>query len=100
MKIKQPTTTSLVLEVLQQADDFMTIEMLKQRTGRNNLGDVRMALIGLHHYHAIDFVADNDGQVWWFATGDDKRSRKIHEIVPDIHRNQPCGVKRPRKLKP
>lgn len=99
MKIRQRTTTSLVLETLQTTDDFMTVDMLKRITGRNNLGDVRQALLGLHKYGAAGFIAERD-QVWWYATGEDKRIRQILEIVPDIKRNQPHGVKRPRKVKP
>jgi hypothetical protein len=94
-KIRQPTTTSLVLEALVAADDLMTIPMLQDATGRRNLGDVRSALYGLLHYHAVDFVISGE-VTWWFATpSTDTRMRVMREIAADIKRGpRPKDYKR------
>lgn len=95
-KITQPTTTSLVLEALRTTQEFMSLDMLRQVTGRFKPGDVRAALLGLRKYHAVDVVVEKDGTGWWFATGQDTRTKQIREIKPDIHRNRVKG-KYPRK---
>lgn len=92
-KIRQPTTTRLVLEQLCAApNDFMSLRMLMEATGRD-YGAVHAALFNLRNYGAVDVVVNADGTGWWFATGNDQRKRVAYEIVPEIHRKR-----KPRKL--
>jgi len=87
-KIRQPTTTSLVLEALRATQEFMSIDMLRRMTERYNVGDVQAALHHLRKYHAVDVVVEKDGTGWWFATGYDSRRYAQQAIVPDIHRQR------------
>lgn len=91
-RIKVPTCTTLVLEALRRADDFMTLAMIRESTGL----DTCHASASLHHlrkHKAIECM-ESDGQLWWYATPDtDDRSRSLDERTPE---NKP---RKPRKSK-
>ena len=79
---KRPTWTSLILEALTKADDFMTAQQLCVATGAN-INQVSAALHHLRKRHAVDCLA-SDNQLFWFATpeGDD-RERVVEERRPE-----------------
>lgn len=91
MKMKIPTTTSLVLETLRERDDFMTVTMLSQVTGRSR-HNINSALWMLKDYRAVGVEISN-GEGWWYArpVEDDARSKHYDERTPES---------KPRKLKP
>lgn len=81
---KEPTTTTLVTEVLRQADDFMSIEMIMIATGRNR-NNVNAACHHLRKHCVVDVVIAPNGVGWWFALppADDDRSRTVEERTPE-----------------
>jgi Fe2+ or Zn2+ uptake regulation protein len=91
-KIKTTTTTTLVLDALRRADDFLTAKQLCERTARST-GQVAAALHWLRKAHAIDSIASDD-TLYWYARPreDDTRSSVRDEITADV-------IKRPRKPK-
>ena len=94
MKLKQPTTTSLVLEALRGSGDFADYAMLVALTGRTK--DQLIATChDLRRYRAIDVVINPDGHAWWFAlpAEEDRRSKTISEIVVGITRKRPSRKK-------
>lgn len=86
------TTTTLVMDALRWADDFMTGAQLCEVTGRAS-NQVFAALNHLRKYNVVDSIA-SDGTLWWFATGDDSRSRVIDEKVPE---SKPRRPRKPRR---
>lgn len=83
IKIKQPTTTSLVLEALRaNPNEFFSLQMLASITGRKPT-DVSAALHHLRNHGAADVVVQQ-GHGWWFADARDTRQRVLAEIKPDI----------------
>lgn len=82
-RIRHPTYTSQVLEVLKAADDFMT---LPQIDAILRLGTRRVSA-ALHHlikHSAVD-VVEGIGALWWFATpDDDTRRRTVNETTEHV----------------
>lgn len=77
-RLRQTTTTTLVMDHLRRVDDFVTARQLQAATGRN-CNQVSAALHQLHVHRAVDCVA-SDRQLWWFATPDsDTRIRTVDE---------------------
>lgn len=77
MKLKQPTTTFLVENVLAKLDDFVHLHDLMILTGRN----VCQVSAALHHLK-LHKHADNVGQEWFLLQTDD-RCRIIEEQYPE-----------------
>lgn len=92
---KEPTTTSLVSEALKSADDFMSYQMLVDRTGRS-LNQVVAALHHLRKHHAVDVVVNPDGRGWWYALPDseDTRSRNVDMRAPESKPRKPRAKRR------
>lgn len=78
----KPTWTFLVAEELRKADDFLSTHDLCDRTG-GNVGQVTAAL---HHLkinaHVVDCI-EAEGALWWFLTGEDRRTTTVDERVPE-----------------
>jgi hypothetical protein len=76
---KKPTWTSLVLDVLVRADDFMSTAQVMAATGAN-IDQTTAALHHLSKCKAVESVVGGDGNLWWFATPDhDCRLRTVEE---------------------
>lgn len=85
MRIKQTTTTTLVMEALISADDLLSTSMLVERTRRSR-NQVSAACYWLWKARAIDVVVNPDGTPWWFALPaiEDRRVKTIEQIVVGI----------------
>ena len=88
---KQPTCTSLALEVLRASDDFMDRKALMLATGCSN-NQVDAATHHLRKRLAVDCVVEPNGVAWWYALPpeSDNRSRHVDERTPEV---------KPRKLR-
>jgi len=91
--LNEQATTSLVLEALRAADDFMDRKMLEKATGRKS-GPVAGALHSLHKYRVIDVVIDENGKGWWFALPPESDTRQ-HTV--EEHKPYPTGFHRKRR---
>lgn len=95
MKHKQPTWTTLSLELLVKRDDFLTTHQVAVMIGAT-YNQASAALFHLRKRHAIDIVIDK-GIGYWFATPDgDDRSFHCDERVPE---NKPRRPRRSTKRK-
>ncbi len=84
-KLKVPTATTLVLDALVRADDFLTAKQLQAVT-RLDVCHVSAALHHLRKYRAAACIEQPDA-LWWFATcEDDLRTRTVEERVPESRR--------------
>lgn len=80
---KKPTWTSLVLDALISADDFMSVPMLMAATSAN-FGQATAALHHLAKCKAAESVVGGDGKLWWFATPScDCRQYAVEERAPE-----------------
>lgn len=93
-RVKVTTTTTLVLEALHRADDFMTASQLQAVTGRA-ANQVFAALHHLRNHHAVQSI-ESDGALWWYHTEEDSRSRVIEEKAQEI---KPRKQRKPRAKK-
>lgn len=86
MKLKQTTATTLVLELL-RADErlFLSARQIREKLPQLNGNQISAALYSLKDYDAVDFVAENDETLFWFARPpeDDKRYRIVEERTPE-----------------
>lgn len=83
MKRKEPTWTSLVLELLEARDDFLTYEAIRAATGGSR-DQISAACIHLRRRRAIDCIVEPDGVAWWFATPEtDNRSTHVDFRAPE-----------------
>lgn len=83
-KLKETSTTTLVLETLRNPDsEFMTRQMLQTATGRGD-APVSGALCHLRAHRCVDVVVNPDGTGWWFALPPelDTRKRTVDEHAP------------------
>lgn len=64
-RLKQPTVTSLVEELLRQADTFMTQRQVEAALGLDHF-HASAALCHLRKYKVVDRL-ESGGEVWWFA---------------------------------
>lgn len=94
--MKQPTITTLVLEVLRAQDDFLSRDALMKFTGCN-ADQVSAATHHLRKRHAIDCVIEPDGRAWWYALPPENDNRLFHidERTPE---SKPRNRKRKTKL--
>ena len=80
---QKPTWTSLVLDALISADDFMSVPMLMAATSAN-FGQATAALHHLAKCKAAEAVVGGDGKLWWFATPScDCRQYTVEERAPE-----------------
>lgn len=89
-KIKQTTTTSLVLGALRATDDFLDYRALRAMTGRNT-NQISAACHELRNHRCVDVVVEPDGRGWWFAlpAEQDTRCRSIDERTPESKPRRP-----------
>ena len=84
---RAPTWTSKTVDALRRADDFLNMEQLLAATGAT--GDQMRA--ALHHLKvragAVDCL-EAEGHLWWFLTGEDRRSKTVDERVPEPKGNR------------
>lgn len=79
---KETTSTTLVTEALEKADDFMTAKGLQQATGRN-VNQVSAALHALRQYKVVEAI-NSEGQLFWYATPwSDTRTKVVYERSPE-----------------
>lgn len=103
-KAKRTTMTTLVMEELVRADDFLTQRQLQQRlnaTGAQGLSRISAALRWMLQCGAVDFEVAL-GEVWWFATPEnDRRLRRLEETADvQVKRKRKPGLKHPRSKVP
>jgi hypothetical protein len=93
--VKQPTWTTLALELLIGREDFMTTVQVAREIGAT-YNQACAALVHLRKRHAIDCVIERDGVAWWFATPDyDDRLLTHDERKPETKpRKRRSGLKR------
>lgn len=91
-RLKKTTNTTLVLEALIRADDFLTSKMLSDSIGITP-GSVNVAVHSLQSFKAVECVEGN-GKLWWFATPEnDTRTKHIHERTPESRPRRPKKTK-------
>ena len=89
---KPPTWTKVVLDCLRAADDFVPFSRLLECAGcTRNLLTATLHHLRLHK--TADSVVGGDGQLWWFATGDDDRERILDERTPEVKPRAPRRCK-------
>ena len=94
---KAPTITSIVELALREADDFMTVPAIMDRTGLS-INRVTASLVHLRNFGAIEFVSQPSPGgtapvTYWFATpGSDRRQKKLEERVREEE-----GTRSPRR---
>lgn len=88
-RFKAPTHTSLVLEALKNADDFMSYDMLIA-AGCGNKNQVAAACSHLRSRNAVWVEIDPTGKAWWAASPEtDNRSYKHDERTPEVKPRKP-----------
>jgi hypothetical protein len=92
-RTKKPTWTSLTVEAMRLADDFMSLEQLMVATGANG-NQMRATLHWLQKAKVVDNVVSAGG-LYWFLTGEDSRETTVDERTPE----EP-GTRRRRGRKP
>jgi hypothetical protein len=97
---RKPTWTHVILEAMKTLDDFMTAEQIGQLTGANN----SQVSATLHHFknNGVAECLESDGKLWWYLTGEDKRTKTVDERVPEEkgHRTRRKGYSRKPKPTP
>ena len=85
----EPTWTSLVLAALVRADDFMSMKQIAAAVSTADLRLVRITLLWLRGFHAVDSVV-SEGRPWWFATPEnDTRTKHLDLRVPEERKRAP-----------
>lgn len=82
----QPTWTFKVEKALKEADDFMSFEQLRAVTGATH-NQMTATLHHLKKSRVVDAL-EGDGRLWWFLTGEDKRTTKVEERTPEPKGNR------------
>ena len=93
----QPTWTSLTCKALQEADDFMSFDQLMERTGAS-YKQMSATLYHLKKERVVDAL-EGDGRLWWFLTGEDKRTYTQEQRTPEPKGNRTRGSKKTTKPK-
>ena len=79
----KPTWTSLVLDALVAADDFLSMQQINVLTGAKG-GQASAALHHMLLHKVVDCVQGSDGKLWWFATPQNDDRLKVLELrVPE-----------------
>jgi hypothetical protein len=91
---RRPTWTSLTVEALRVADDFLNMQQLMAAIGANG-NQMRATLHHLKRTRVVDAM-ESDGVLWFYLTGEDKRSMTVQQRVPEPKGNRT----RVGKLKP
>lgn len=105
---KRTPTPQLVMAVLREADDYLTMAMIAERMHVDLRADrglwyrrISAALYSLLQYHAVDYV-EGDAALWWFALPpeEDRRLFRYTAITADITRARRPGHAHPRNRVP
>ena len=89
----KPTWTYLVEQALKEADDFMSLAQLVEKTGAA-YNQATAALSHLRKRRAVDSL-ESGGALWWFATPNtDNRSKTVEERVPEEPGSRRRGMKK------
>jgi hypothetical protein len=94
LKDPRPTWTHLTLEALRVADDFVSFDDLRAATGASP-NQLSAALFHLQKRRCVEAIEGN-GKLWWFATGEDTRSRVQELRTPEEPGSRRRGPRRPR----
>lgn len=88
---KCPTWTTLVVEALGHADDFLGLPELQAKTG-GSANQLTAALYWLKACHRVDSVVSN-GRLYWFLLPEieDQRSRHLDQRTPESRPRRPRG---------
>lgn len=78
----KPTWTSLVMEYLQKADDFMTTDSIRKAVG-GDFNQINAALSHLRKNRAVDFMVDRNVTYWFATPGEDQRSKTLDQRRPE-----------------
>lgn len=87
---RQPSFVSLVLDELKRADDFLTLAQLHDRVPELNVNRSTASLAHLRKFRAADFIV-SDGITYWYATGEDTRTRTTEERVREAEGSRARG---------
>lgn len=95
---RKPTWTSLTVDALTRADDFLNTRQIMAATS----GSANQIAAALHHLKGFGVVAamESDGVLWFYLTGNDTRSRVVGERVPEPEGNRARMSGYKRKPKP
>ena len=95
-KLKVPTCTFTVENMLRELDDFATREDIIALTGESP-NRVSAALHHLRKYKVIDVIIQPDGRGWWFVLPEisDQRSVVKEEITPETRPRKPRRARKP-----
>lgn len=76
---QEPTWTVKIQRFLAQCDDFRNQTQIRAATGASPNQSLA-ALCHLRKHRVVDSV-EADGQLWWFITGEDLRSKVVETRV-------------------
>lgn len=94
-RLTETTATFLVFTALKDANDFLTVPQLRERTGQS-VNRVSAALHMLRTYKAVECL-HSDGYLWWYATPEnDTRTKTVDERAPEL---KPRKARKPRVKK-
>lgn len=92
----RPTWTRLTVDTLAIMDDMMTAHQLCDLTG----GTLNQISATLHHLQKVEAVecVEGNGKLWWFLTGEDRRTFTQDERVPEEPGTRKRRSSKPRKV--
>lgn len=96
-RLKQPTWTTLTLELLKGRDDFMTTKQIAAAVGAK-YDQAHAALYHLRMHRAVDCVIEPNGVAWWLATptDDDRSFIRDERALEDRPRCRRCYKRKPK----
>jgi hypothetical protein len=95
---RRPTWTSLTVEALRVADDFLNVQQLMAATGAN--GNQMRATVHFLKLRKVIDAMETDGVLWFYLTGQDERTIAIEQRVQEPKGNRTRIGKRKPKLPP
>lgn len=94
MKVKEPTLTSLIVEVMKKRDDFITRKELFEalhlpghRSAKQLQKSIYLDLLWLRERNVVDVVIQQGVSYWFLQPPEnDTRIRVINEMAPHLKR--------------
>lgn len=83
---RKPTWTSLTVDALRIADDFMNVAQLVAATG-GSANQIAAALHSLKGYRVVGAM-ESDGVLWFYLTGEDTRTTTVEARTPEPKGNR------------